>query len=146
MKACLETSGMFCYREKLIASKVIQWNENLHKELKVKYGWEALQLLQLWEKSVIRECNYRNHRLFTLRCISDDLVLVSVRLKSACCKISQGARKIIEKAERQLLQDRVKCINRTIEATINIINNSRSSLASIVTNTMETSAVGSSTR
>ena len=110
---------------------------HLHKELKEKYGLETLQLLQLWEKSVIRECDYRNHRIFTLRCISKDLILVSVRLRSACCKISQEARKLIEKAERQLLQDRVKCINTAIEATINTINNSRSRLASIVTNTTE---------
>ena len=110
---------------------------NLHKKLKEKYGLEALQLLQLWKKSVIRECDYRNHRIFTLRCINKNSVLVSVRFRSACCKISQGARKIIENAERQLLQDRVKCINRTIEATTNTINNSRSRLASIVTNTTE---------
>ena len=105
--------------------------------LKEKYGLEVLHLLQLWEKSVIRECHYRNYRIFTLRYISKDLVLVSVRLRSACSKISQGARKIIEKAKKQLLQDRVKCINRTIEATINTINNSRSRLACIVTNTTE---------
>ena len=108
---------------------------NLHKDLKEKYGLEALQLLQLWEKGVIRECNYRNHRRFTLRCISKELVLVSVKPRSACSKISQGARKIIEKAEKQLLQDRFRCINNTIEATVNTINNSRSRLASIVTNT-----------
>ena len=81
---------------------------NLHKYVKENYRLEALQLLQLWEKSILRDCNYRNHRRFTLRCISKDIVPVSVRLRSACSKISQGAGKIIEKAEKQLLQDRVR--------------------------------------
>ena len=70
-----------------------------------------------------------------MRCISKDIVLVSVRLRSACSKISQGARKIIEKAEKQLLQDRVRCTNNTIEANGNTINNSRLRPASLVTNT-----------
>ena len=39
------------------------------------------------------------------------MVLVSVRLKSNRKDISSGARNIIRKAEKQLLQDRVKCIN-----------------------------------
>ena len=40
---------------------------------------------------------------------------------------NQGARKIIERSEKQLRQDRVSCINKT---TVNTINNSRSRLAS----------------
>ena len=110
---------------------------NIHKDLKEKYGLEALQLLCLWEKGVIRECDYRNHRIITLRCISKELVLVSVKRRSACSKTSQGAKKIIEKAEKQLLQDRVRCINKMIEATVNTITNSRSRLASMVTNTTD---------
>ena len=62
---------------------------------------------------------------------------VSVKLKSSCSKLSQGARKIIEKAEKQLLQDRVRCINKTIEESGNTINNSRSRLSSILTNTTD---------
>ena len=110
---------------------------NLHKDFKENYGLEALQLLWLWEKGGIRECDYKNQRRFTLRCISKDLVLVSVKLRSACSKISQGARKIMEKAEKQLLQDRVRCINSTIEITVNTNNNNRSRLASIVANTTD---------
>ena len=60
-------------------------------------------------------------------------MLVSVKLKSSCSKLSQGARKIIEKAEKQLLQDRVRCINKTIEEGGNTINNSRLRLASNAT-------------
>ena len=57
---------------------------------------------------------------------------VSVKLKSTYSKLSQVARKIIEKAERQLLWDRVRCINKTIEDSGNRVNN-KSKLASLVT-------------
>ena len=93
MKVCLETNSMFCSREKFIVLSEIQQNEKSTQGFKEKYGIEALQLLQLWEKGVIRECNYRNHRRFTLRCISKDLVPVSVKLRSACSKISHGVEK-----------------------------------------------------
>ena len=86
--------------------------------------------------SVIRDFDYKSHRRFTLRCISKGIVLVSVSLRSSCSKISKGAKEIIQKAEKQLLQDRVKCINATIEHNGNNINNSRSRL-SIVTNTTD---------
>ena len=110
---------------------------NLHKDIEENYGLEAMQLLQLWEKGVIRDCNYKNHKIFTLRCISSNVVPVSVKLRSSCSKISQGTWKIIEKTEKQILQDRVRCINKTIEASINTIINSTSRLASIVTNTTD---------
>ena len=54
---------------------------NLHKDIKTKYGMEALQQLRLWEKSVLRESDYKNHRIFTLKCISYNLVLASVKLQ-----------------------------------------------------------------
>ena len=41
--------------------------------------------------------------------------------------------KIIERAERQLLQDRVQCINKVIEASDNNGNNNKARLASLVT-------------
>ena len=70
---------------------------------------EALHLLRDWEKFQIRDCNYRNHRIFTLRCISKGIIPVSIRLKTSIQ--TEKARKIIRKAERDLLQARVKSIN-----------------------------------
>ena len=110
---------------------------NLHKYVKEKYGLEALHYLRLWEKGVVKESNYKNHRIFTLRCISNKLVPVSVSLRSPCSKLSQGARKIIERAERQLLQDRVRGINKTIEDSGNSINNNKTKFASLITNEMD---------
>ena len=108
--------------------------KSLVKNIKEQYGIEALQQLQLWEKSELKGSNYRNHRIFTLRCISQNLTPVSIKLKPNH-KVSASARKIIEKAERQLMQDRVRAINRVIEASDNNRDNNRDRLASLVTST-----------
>ena len=55
------------------------------------------------------DCGYRNHRILTLKCITKDLVPVSIRLKTTIK--TEKARKIIRKAERDLLQARVNSIN-----------------------------------
>ena len=83
---------------------------------------------------MIRLSDYKNHRIFMLRCISKNLVPVSIKLKPDKSKLSQGARKIIEKAERQLLKDRVRCINKTIEDKGHNINNNKTRLAFMVSN------------
>ena len=68
---------------------------NLHKNIKEKYGLEALQHLHLWEKNVVKVSDYKNHRIFTLKCISNNLTPVSIRLKPIRSKqnISASARK-----------------------------------------------------
>ena len=48
----------------------------------------------------LRDCDYRNHRIFTLKCISNELVPVSLRLKTTIK--TERARKIIRKAEKDL--------------------------------------------
>ena len=108
---------------------------NLHKNIKEQYVIEALQLLHLWERNVLRASNYRNHRIFTLKCISQNLTLVSIKLKASKSKhkISASARKIIERAERQLMQDRVRGINKVIEVIDNKRDNNKARLASLVT-------------
>ena len=59
---------------------------NLHKNIKEQYRIEPLQQLHLWEKNVLRASDYRNHRIFTLKCISHNLTLVSIKLKPTKCK------------------------------------------------------------
>ena len=66
---------------------------------------------------------YRNCRILTLRHISKGLVPVSVRHTTNRKDLSAGAIKILKRAERQLLQDRVKCI-------INILQDNREGIAS----------------
>ena len=66
-----------------------------------KYGIAVLCLVREWEKLQIKECYYRNHCRFTLRCISEGIIPVSVRHKITI-KL-ETARKIIRKTERDLL-------------------------------------------
>ena len=56
--------------------------------------------------------DFSNHRRFSLRCLSEDLIPVSVRLKSNV-KTPKG-RQIIKKAERALLNERTRSINNSI--------------------------------
>ena len=72
---------------------------------------------------------------WVLGCIGLNFIPVNIRLKPVTSKqhISPSARKIIEKAEKQLLQDRVRGINKTIQDSEDQVNASRSKLASIIT-------------
>ena len=108
---------------------------NLYTFMKENHGWEALRELQQWEKREFKQCDYKNHRIFTLRCLNKGLVLVSVRLNSNKKDISSGARNIIRRAEKQLLQDRVKCINGILQDNGGSITASKSRSFSIVTYT-----------
>ena len=56
--------------------------------------------------------DFENHRRFTIRCLSKDVIPVSVRLKSTI-KTPKG-RYIIRKAERALLNERVRSINNSL--------------------------------
>ena len=57
-----------------------------------------LFLAKDWKRFQLRDCDYRNHRIFTLKCISKELVPVSIRLKITIK--TEKARKIIRKAEK----------------------------------------------
>ena len=52
--------------------------------------------------------DFENHRRFSLRCLSKDIIAVSVRLKSNI-KTPKG-KYIIRKAERALLNERIRLI------------------------------------
>ena len=56
--------------------------------------------------------DFSNHRRFTLRCLNDDLVPVSIRLRNNI-RTPKGFQ-IIRRAERALLNERVRLINNTI--------------------------------
>ena len=62
-------------------------------------------------------------------------MLVSIKLKPSNSKhkISTSARKIIERAERQLMQDRARGINKVIEVSDNNRNNNKARIAYPVT-------------
>ena len=104
---------------------------NLHKFILENYGIGLLKLLRDWEKFQLRQCNFKNHRIFTLRCIHSELVPVSIRLKSTLK--SERAKKILRMAEKQLLQTRLKSINSLLDNNAKQLELTRSKIVSILT-------------
>ena len=103
---------------------------NLHQNILQEYGLEALHLFQDWERLWLRASNYKNHRIFTLRCIHKELIPVSIKLKSTLK--TEKAEKIVRKAEKDLLQARVKAINSILDNVTKQTELCRSQLASIL--------------
>ena len=103
---------------------------NLHQILLQEYGVEMWHLFRDWERLQLRASNYKNHRIFTLRCLHKDLIPVSIKLKSTLK--TEKARKIIRKAEKDLLQVRVKAINSILDNISKQTEECRSQLASII--------------
>ena len=106
---------------------------NLHQLLLQEDGIEARCLFRLWEKLQLRTSKYKKHRIFTLRCIHNDLVPSSIKLKSTLK--STRANQILKKAEKDLLQARVKSINYILDQTSKQLEECGSKLATIVSNT-----------
>ena len=94
------------------------------------YGLEALHLFRDLERLQLRASDYKNHRIFTLRCIHKDLIPVSIKLKSTIK--TERAKKIVRKAEKNLLQARVKAINSILVNIGKQTELCRSQLASIL--------------
>ena len=87
-------------------------------------------MLRLWEKLSLRASDYKNHRIFTLRCIHNDLIPVSIKLKSTIK--STRAKQILRKAEKELLHARIKSINFILDNTSKQLEECRSKLVTIV--------------
>ena len=78
----------------------------------------------------MRASDYKNHRIFTLRYIHKDLIPVSIKLKSTLK--TERAKKIVRKAEKDLLQARAKAINSILDNVGKQTELCRSQLASIL--------------
>ena len=85
---------------------------NIHAQINSEYGQENVETFRRWEKLEYKMADFSNHRRFSLRCLSEGLIPVSVRLKSNI-KTPKG-RQIIKKAELALLNERVRSINNSI--------------------------------
>ena len=85
---------------------------NLHMHLSIEYGKENVKIFCWWENYEKKIVDFANHRRFTLRCLAEDLVPVSICLKKNI-KIPKGLQ-IIRKAEKALLNERVRSINNTL--------------------------------
>ena len=103
---------------------------NLHLIILQEFGIEARHLFREWERLRLRSSDYKNHRIFSLRCIHKELIPVSIKLKSTLD--TPKARQIIRKAEKDLLQARVKAINNILDQVDREIQDCRAKLASII--------------
>ena len=55
---------------------------NIHAQITSEYGQENVKSFRRWEKLELKMADFSNHRRFSLRCLSEGLIPVSVRLKS----------------------------------------------------------------
>ena len=78
----------------------------------MEYGIESMKIFWYWERIELKMADFWNQRRFTLRCLREKVVPVSIRLKSNI-KTPKGFQ-IIRRAEKALLNERVRLINNTI--------------------------------
>ena len=79
---------------------------SLHSFMKQEYSQESLFLLWQWEKLEKKMASYRNHLRFRIKCLKNEVVPVSIRLKTNI-KTQKGIQ-IIRKADKQLLNECIK--------------------------------------
>ena len=103
---------------------------NLHQIILHEYGLEVQYLFRDWERLWLRASDYKNHRIFTLRCHHKELIPVSIKLKSILK--TEKAKTIIRKAEKDLLQARIKAINSILDNIAKQTELCRSQLASVI--------------
>ena len=76
-------------------------------------GKNTISIFRNWEKMEGKVSNFQNHRRFLLRCLSQEVIPVSLRLKNLTR--TQKGDGIIKRAEKQLLNERIRNINYKIE-------------------------------
>ena len=86
---------------------------SLHAFIKQEYGQGSIFLLQQWGKSEKKMADFRNHWRFTIKCLKNDIVPVSVRLKTNI-QTTKGLH-IIRRAEKLLLNECTRSINNQLE-------------------------------
>ena len=84
---------------------------NLHLHIRTEYDGESKEIFCHLERIQLKMVDFQNHRRFTLRCLSEKVVPVSIKLKSQV-KTPKGLQ-IIRKAEISLLNERIRLINNT---------------------------------
>ena len=85
---------------------------NIHNYLTIQYGREMNQNFGRWEKLKMKMVDFSNHRRFSLRCLSEGLIPTSIKLRTNI-RTPKGQH-IIYKAEKSLLNERIRSINNTI--------------------------------
>ena len=86
---------------------------NLIQIINREYGKEALTVFRKWENLNVKICNYKNDRRFSLRCLGNGIILVSIKLKNNIRTYRSDC--IIQKAERGLLNERIRNVNNILD-------------------------------
>ena len=55
---------------------------NLHSHISTEYDGESRELFHCLERIQLKMADFQNHRHFTLRCLGEEVVPVSIKLKS----------------------------------------------------------------
>ena len=105
---------------------------NIYSYLTTKYGKEIVEIYWRWEKYEYKMADFQNHRHFSLRCLSNNIIPTSVRLKSTIR--TPKAKYIIHRAEKALLNERIRSITNTITMFKNLRDTCISQLEDILDN------------
>ena len=85
---------------------------NILLNIRLEYGIENVRLFQQWERLECKIVDFQNHKRFLPRCLSADIIPVSIKLQS---KIkTPKVCSIIKRTERALLNERIRTVNNTI--------------------------------
>ena len=91
---------------------VLNRMRNLHVSIGTEFGGESVAIFRTWEKLEMKIANFKNHRRFTLRCISQKIT-PSLKLRSNI-KAPRGKR-MLHRAGKQLADEHIRSINNPIE-------------------------------
>ena len=91
--------------------------ENIHKYIGNQFGKDCLVLVRNYEKTLRKLADYRNHLRFNLRCLHSGIIPRSLWIKPLVK--GHKADKIIAKAQKDLLNERVRQCNFTINVLTN---------------------------
>ena len=80
-----------------------------HQFTEDEFGKENLQIFQEWKHLEMNISNNRNHHGLTIMCLGQDIIPVSVKLKTTMNTII--TRQINHETERKFLQEHVRTIN-----------------------------------
>ena len=86
---------------------------NIHAVILRQHGREVLKEVRKSEKLQQKRARWNNHRHFNLRCYNNNVAPTSIQIKSPVK--GKKADKIIRKAERQLLQERIRQCEYTLK-------------------------------
>ena len=86
---------------------------NIFQLTNKEFGKEALAIFRRFESLNMRIRNCKNHQRFFLSCLSNDLIPVSLKLKNNLRTYKNDC--IIYRAERSLLNERIRNINNSLE-------------------------------